>query len=853
MASRSLGTLTLDLIARTGKFTSGFANAERTVDKSTKRMMGVLGELKKEIGRVSVGAAFVGMIYKIAQQTIEAEDTVRQLEARLKSTGGAAGVSSRELQVFAEELQAITTYTDDAILGMQGVLLTFTNIRGDVFKDATQSILDLSVALGQDLQSSAVQVGKALNDPIKGITALQRIGVAFSASQKRIIQDFIDVGDVASAQREILKKLQTAFGGAATTAANTLGGSLKQLRNAFDNLFEAESGVSDLTASIHDLTELLKAPETVAAFQTVSALIVKAFTNIADTIVAVGKGVDWLIKNSDKMFLVPEIVWVLKEFQLVGTQLERIRDDIEFLEGSLKGPFPGILTYKGELLGTEEILDRLKQKRLEEARELHKLFGSTGPTRRLGPAAVRNTPGDEEAIEQLEKMRDGLLQQIATFEQGAPAILNYRILTGDLAETFKKTRKDGESLRLQIVALTDIAEDQQLAKKIEDDTKSLRDQAATLGMSAEETMRYRIAVGDLAETFDRMGESGKRSAAALIAQAKATELAESKLAVRDMVRDLRDQAAMLGMNAEQTMRYRITVGDLAETFRRMGEAGRYAAALLISEAKKADQAINDFALKEMTEDLRDQIATFGQGAAQVMRYRLVVGDLKNTYDNTSDAGKAFADEVVNLTLQMQILEEATKGVDDTINEMSESLNESLDRFMADFEKRFLEKRDVLLEFMEGLAQGTENILADALVSGFEGGARGVLKSFGQLMQRLIAEAVAADLAKRIFGEVAGGTGQGWIGMLAAAFGFGGPKAAGGPVMAGVPYLVGERGPEVMVPARSGTIIPNSKIGGQTNYITLTVETPSGRVPMETQQQLGNRLMRSLAEARRRNG
>ena len=40
-----------------------------------------------------------------------------------------------------------------------------------------------------------------------------------------------------------------------------------------------------------------------------------------------------------------------------------------------------------------------------------------------------------------------------------------------------------------------------------------------------------------------------------------------------------------------------------------------------------------------------------------------------------------------------------------------------------------------------------------------------------------------------------------------------PRAIGGPVSAGSPYLVGERGPELMIPSRSGTIIPNNKLGG----------------------------------------
>lgn len=851
MASRSLGTLTLDLIARTGKFTSGFSNAERTVDKSTKRMTGLLSELKKEIGRVSVIGAFVGALYKMAQQTIEAENAVRQLEARLKSTSGVAGVSSRELQALAGELQGITTFADDAILGMQGVLLTFTNIRGETFSEATRAILDLSVAMGQDLQSSAVQVGKALNDPIKGITALQRIGVAFSATQKQLIKDFVEVGDIASAQRIILKELRTEFGGAATAAANTLGGSLTQLRNAFDDLFEVKTGVGTLTASIRELTKLLQDPETATAFQTLSGLIVKGITNIVDTIVVLGKAVNWFIENKDKMFLFPQVEWVLREFQLVGSELENIRDEIEYLEEQ-RDTIPWILTWKGEVKNLDDIIEKLKELRREEARLVHEQTGPIGPPRRLGPAKLRAQPGDLEAIEEIEKVRDGLLQQIATFDQAAAAVMRYRIEQGDLAEAFKKARKEGEPLKDQLIALAAAAESTQLKKQIQDQTDQLRTQAAVLGLNAEQTMRYRIEQGDLAETFKRMGAAGRAAAEALIQQAKATEEAESKFSVREMTRDIRDQAAVLGLNAEQTMRYRITVGDLAETFQRMGEAGRYAAAVLLAETSKAEKAINDFELKGMTEDLRDQIATFGQGAAQVMRYRLVVGDLKDTYDNTSDAGKAFADEVVNLTLQMQLLEEATKSVDDTINEMSESLNESLDKFMADFEKRFLEKRDVLLEFMEGLAQGTENIISDALINGFEGGAKGVLKSFGELMTQLIAQAVAADLAKRMFGEVAGGTGGGWIGWLATAVGIG-AKASGGPVRAGMPYLVGERGPELIVPSSNATVIPAGRFGAQNNYITLTVETPTGRVPMETQQQLGNRLLRSLAEARRRNG
>jgi hypothetical protein len=864
MANRSLGVLTVDLLARTGMFETGMTAAERTTDKAVKKIKGSLGSLKGSLTGVAAGflAGFgiVETVSKIVSATAEAEEAYTQLQTRIQATGGVAGVTARELRALAQELSSVTTFGTSAVVSMQSLLLTFTNIRGETVESATRSILDLSAALGQDLASSAQLVGKALNDPAKGLKSLTSIGITFTGQQKKLIESLQETGQEAKAQAIILQEIQKRFGGSAVSSANTLGGSIKRLEGAFGDLFETRDGAQELTKSIQNLTKTLQDPATVAAAQALTGLLLRGFGTLIDVIEKVISVAGWFWENRGKMSIVPEIEYVGREFGIFGSDIDRLRDDIEFLEEQLN-TIPIVLSpiwsphFKKNfgIRLKKDLEQELQQLNLELNFKLRERDGSQGPTRRLGPAAFRALPGDAEAVEQIEKMRDGLIQQIATFDEGAAAVMRYRIATGDLAETFKKARKDGEPLRLQLVALADIAEKQSLTKKIEDETKSLRDQAAVLGMSAGETMRYRVTVGDLAETLERMGESGARAAAALIAQAKATELAKSKLAVREMTRDLRDQAATLGMNAEQTMRYRITVGDLAEMFRHMGDAGRYAAAVLIAEAKKAEEAINEFHLKQMTKDLRDQIATFGQGAAQVMRYRLVAGDLKDTYDNTTEAGKAFADEVVNLTLQMQVLEEATKGADDAISEMSESLNESLDKFLTDFEKKYLETRDVLLDFMQGLASGTENIIADALENGFKDGASGILKSFGQLMQRLIAEAVAADLAKRIFGSVAGGTGTGWLGQLAGLFGFGGPKASGGPVMAGVPYLVGERGPEVMVPTRSGTIVPNGKIGGQTNYITLTVQTPTGRVPMETQQQIGNRLARALGEARRRNG
>ena len=66
---------------------------------------------------------------------------------------------------------------------------------------------------------------------------------------------------------------------------------------------------------------------------------------------------------------------------------------------------------------------------------------------------------------------------------------------------------------------------------------------------------------------------------------------------------------------------------------------------------------------------------------------------------------------------------------------------------------------------------------------------------------------------------------------------GGARAFGGPVAAGVPYLVGERGPEIMVPRTAGSVVPNGKLANVTINNNVTVQAPGGRVSSETLQQL----------------
>jgi hypothetical protein len=159
------------------------------------------------------------------------------VEAAVQSTGGAAGRSVAQLEEMAAGLQRISLYDDDQILKeVTANLLTFTKVTGTQFDKAQVAILNLSTRLGTDLTSASVQVGKALNDPIKGVTALGRAGVQFTAQQKEQIAALVESGDVAGAQTIILQELETQFGGAAEAAANV--DPYTQLANEVGNLSE---------------------------------------------------------------------------------------------------------------------------------------------------------------------------------------------------------------------------------------------------------------------------------------------------------------------------------------------------------------------------------------------------------------------------------------------------------------------------------------------------------------------------------------------------------------------------------------------------------------------------------------
>lgn len=214
----------------------------RTEAGKTETKLQKVGDKMSGVGRgLSLGVTLpiVALGTKMFMLAGEAEELQAKLVSSFDSMGAAAWTSVDALNANAAALQSLTTFDDEAITDFQSVMLTFGNVTGDVFTDATRLGLDMSAKLGTDLQSTAIQLGKALNDPVKGITALTRAGVSFSAEQKEQIKAMSAAGDMAGAQAVIMGELERQFGGTAEAMALTGQGQAKQAMNALSNLGES--------------------------------------------------------------------------------------------------------------------------------------------------------------------------------------------------------------------------------------------------------------------------------------------------------------------------------------------------------------------------------------------------------------------------------------------------------------------------------------------------------------------------------------------------------------------------------------------------------------------------------------
>lgn len=208
----------------------------------------IAAQLSSSAGLVAgLAGVAAGLRYVIGEYE-EAAAIGRRTEAVIESTGGVAGITAGHLEELAGKLSKVAAVDDDLIQSAGNVLLTFKAVRNevgrgnDVFDRTLTAATDMSAALGTDLQSAVMQLGKAIQNPVTGMSRLQRAGVDFTEQQKAQVQALVASGNTLEAQKVILAEVEAQFGGAAEASAT----GLARMQVAFGNLAETIGGFGPL-------------------------------------------------------------------------------------------------------------------------------------------------------------------------------------------------------------------------------------------------------------------------------------------------------------------------------------------------------------------------------------------------------------------------------------------------------------------------------------------------------------------------------------------------------------------------------------------------------------------------------
>jgi len=796
MAARSLGTLTLDLVMRLGGFKQGADASQREFDKMARGLKSRANSLAGDFK--TLGASLLGglSIAAVIAATAEAEKAFAKLDNAVKSNGGAAGRTTQQLADLSGQLQSVTTYTDDSIQVAESLLLRFKSIQGVNFDRTVASVLDIATAMEMDLSGAAKLVGRALEDPEKGMARLAKAGILFSAAQKDVIANLMETGQVAAAQTFMLDALDATFGNAAESARNNFGGALIGLKNAFGDLLEAKGGLPEATRKLEEFSKLLADPKTKQAADVFLTTVITALGNVAAALAPVielfAKGInaagDFGARIDHALGRKFDDATEERLFS-INAQLEELQARRDALEASSKRNF---LVDKGRIAEEIAAIDA-------EAEALRKLQG--GRTSKGTPPGGRNRAGPGNGLQVVTSddltARDKILADITTAQEkyndameDADRLLVKHIITQKEYDRYQATAAAelNKALAGKSGGKSDAArETEQATKKVQDFIAQLNQQRETLGMTQAELLRYSVATGDVAKALDAMGAAAAPFRTALPAIVDANITATATQAIEDQIKALQEQAITIGMTEQQAFAYSVTQGELAKVLRETGLSQEELTRRLL----EGYQATVDAQKAADAERERASIYDATRTAAEA--YALELEHLQELFANSSDQetyGRAVADSVEdyitagNAVTEYRLrLEELARllASGDLSPEAYKAAVEGVDRTFAEAGKKSAQA------FSDEAKRNVQGIVADFLVDPFSEGIDGLGRKFGEMLLQMAAQAIAAQIADAIFSgfddwinkakealaSLASGSGGGALGWLGGLLGGGG--------------------------------------------------------------------------------
>lgn len=671
----------------------------------------VRGTTAYKVGMVGAAAAVTALSAATAiyiRNTIESEKVQAQLEARIVDTGAAAGQTLGSLNAMADQIDRLTNFDDEAIGGVQATLLTFKNIRGDEFRSAVDAVLDLSQAMGMDLQSASVMVGKALQDPIEGVTALRRAGVQLNEAQEATIKKLVETGDVAGAQGMILQELDSQMGTSAEAARNTLGGALQQLQDDFNNLLEGDAGDNGMVAAraaIESLIDTLNDPDV----QTGVGVIVGG---VAQIIEIIAKAIPYVTDFGDKLggtlFAASSYASAIKEIGGIRLQLGK--------EQLKRAPWEAPSERENELRAREAAIEARyeRDRRMVMADTKGSVWNAVAPAvenvaqglpylraggGRATPYAANDggrwmmLPGGQSASAPAGTTQGG-------GGGGGSGRSGASRRNAEMARAAREAERARDRIAAAMASMADAQDD--WAQGLKADTNPI----------AKEYADRLDKIGDMAEKARKAGvpdaEVEKFTAAmkSLASQYRDADIAEFQ---REFTLETEDMAAaMAGPAVEAALEYGRAVAELKDQLSKGLITHDQLASRVDALAQKQTQAA-----REMLASIDEEIALLGMSAEQQETYNA----LKYAgVDATTAEGQAITANIAQLQ-KLREVRGLAEGVGAAFMDMAESIDDST-KDSKEVLNDFL--RDVLRMVLQFFAQKAIEKFATWLVGAFAG-------------------------------------------------------------------------------------------------------------------------------------
>ena len=237
--------LTVKVDADVRRAADGIQSIDKKIDdigKSAEKSSDKLKTLLSVGGMIAGAVAGFKALAGAAQELVSIYSIQEQAEARLsntiRATGNAAGVTMQGMKDLASSLQAVTTFGDESIVGIESLYVATGKIGNEVMPRATEAALDMAAAMGTDVTEAARKLSRVLADPTQGLDALKESNIMLTKAQMEEIKQMALQGDALGAQSKILEAVEAAYSGTARAIADTDTGKLTQIGNVYGDIKE---------------------------------------------------------------------------------------------------------------------------------------------------------------------------------------------------------------------------------------------------------------------------------------------------------------------------------------------------------------------------------------------------------------------------------------------------------------------------------------------------------------------------------------------------------------------------------------------------------------------------------------